>query len=191
MRAKKTMVLLLVGILTVVMLVGCNGLEQNQTDEVIHKIAVPMEQEKTPLAKEMPDVTPATADVDLVETEGFEDGINDSIEWLSYVMSIDIAEAEPSGSDMTPEGKFIHVTLTYITDDDGLGGFLFSDLSNTSDFLLTDSLGNVYEHLGVFSPISINITDGKFEIKEIQEVSGVFFDVPLDVKLGDLVFSIQ
>jgi len=186
MRTKKTLLLLSIVFLMVVMLTGCKGQEQNHKEEIIHKQAMPMEQEKPPLAKDIPDTKPG-----LDESDDFEDGINGTMKWLSYVMSIEIVEAEPSGSDVTPNGKYVQVILTYISDDDGLGGFLFDDLSDKSDFLLTDSSGNVYEHLGMFSPISINISDGTFKISEIQEISGVFFDVPLDTQLKDLTFSIK
>ena len=53
-----------------------------------------------------------------------------------------------------------------------------------------DASGNVYEHLSVYSPIRINISNDKFETAEIQTVLGVFFDVPIDVQLSEITFNV-
>ena len=140
--------------------------------------------------KAVEDVPVDTDDDDESELDDI-NGNSDSMQWLSYVMSIDISENEPPGSNITPDGRFVHVKMTYISNDAGLGGFLLDDLMGNADFILIDASGNVYEHLGMISPISLDITDGVFEADEIQEVSGVFFDVPVDVELGELIFDIR
>jgi len=56
---------------------------------------------------------------------------------------------------------------------------------------MTDTYGNVCEHLGVISPVSLDFNAQKgLSADEIQPVSGVYFDIPLDVQLDELTFSI-
>jgi len=119
-----------------------------------------------------------------------EDDNNDSVQWLSYEMSIEIIEEEPIGDHVAPYGRYVHVIITYISDDDDLGGFLFRDLMDKSDLIMTDASGNVYEHLGIISPVSIDFSaEEGFVADEIQPVGGVYFDIPLDVPLNELTFS--
>ena len=56
---------------------------------------------------------------------------------------------------------------------------------------MTDASGNVYEHLGIISPVSIDFSaEEGFLADEIQPVSGVYFGIPLDVQLDELTFII-
>ena len=59
------------------------------------------------------------------------------------------------------------------------------------DLILTVTSGNTYEHLGLLNPISLEIIDGIFTADEIQGVSGIFFDIPIDIQLDDLVFDVR
>ena len=202
MRKHKILVFLLTVILAVALIAGCAGQKQDQTEEVVHKVAVLMDEETPPLAEEVPktefdtndvnelDITDTEDDVNELDIVDTDDNINDSVHWMSYVMSFEITEEGPPAGDTTPDGKFVHVTLTYISDDEELGGFLFEDIKEKSNFVLIDTSGNVYEHLDIFSPVSINMSDGVFEAEEIQDVTGVYFDIPPDIQLSDLTFSV-
>ena len=140
MKTIKALIYLLIAVLTGVLLIGCTGQEPNHAEDVIVKQVVPMESEEPPLAQEVPDIeddtadeneeTNDTADEDAVDTADedeineSEDGIFESVQWLTYLMDIEVKEAAPNGTDIIPDGKFVHVILTYISDENGLGGFL-------------------------------------------------------------------
>ena len=196
MRKQKTLILLLTVILAAALFTGCAGQEPDDTEEVVHKVAVIMEEEKPPLAEEAPNTNIDSnddneIDDNEIDIDNNEDDANDSVQWMSYIMSVTIAEEEPPSGDMTPDGRFVHVTMTYISDDEELGGFLFDDIRDKSNFVLIDASGNVYEHLDVFSPVSIILDDGVLAVEDIQEVTGVFYDIPLDIHLSDLTFSVS
>jgi len=204
MKPVKTLIYLITAILAVTFLVNCAGQKPDNEEDFIIKQVVPQEdieeeiKEDTepPLTQKEPEVKEETADEndEAIETDvedgidEFEDVAYDSVRWSTYQMSIEIIEAAPNDTDIIPDGKFVHVILTYISDDDGLGGFLFDDLVDPANFVLMDASGNTYEHLSIFSPIRINISNDTFEMAEIQPVLGFFFDIPIDVRLSELSF---
>jgi len=196
MRKQKILIFLLTVIFAAALIAGCAGQKQDYEEEVVHKIAVLMDEEKPPLAEEAPNTKidandDDEIDIDEIDIDDSEDDANDSVHWMSYIMSIEIAEEEPPSGDTTPDGRFVHVTMTYISDDEELGGFLFDDIREKSKFVLIDTSGNVYEHLDIFSPVSIILNDGVLAVEDIQEVTGVFYDIPLDIHLSDLTFSVS
>jgi len=171
-----------------------SGTPPSDAEEVV--VSTDDVRDSTPDSGSEPDPAATLPPEEVVQDEAdnneSDTGTDESIQWLSYMMSIDIVAEEPPGANTTPEGRFVHVILTYISDDDELGGFLFEDLMDKSDFILTDASGNVYEHLGMISPVSLNMSgDGGFGADEIQEISGVYFDIPLETQLSDLVFSVR
>ena len=216
MKTIKTLTCLLIAVLTGALLISCAGQEPGYAEDVSPEQIELKESEKPPLAQETPDIENDstdenddaidTDDEDAVDTanedeaaantadedeiDESEDGIFESVQWLTYHMNIEVTEAAPSGTDIIPEGKFVHVILTYISDENELGGFLYDDLSDTANFLLMDASGNVYEHLSVFNPLRVNIKNDKLSIAEIQPVLGVYFDIPIDVQLNEITFNI-
>jgi len=205
MKTIKTLICLLIAVLTAALLIGCAGQEPDYAEDVSPEQIVPIESETPPIAQEVPDIENDTTDenddaidtadededaADEEDVNESEDGIFDSVQWLTYLMDIEVTEAAPNGTDIIPDGKFVHVRLTYISDENELGGFLYDDLSDTANFVLMDASGNVYEHLSVFHPLRINIKNDKFSIAEIQPVLGVFFDIPIDVQINEITFNI-
>ena len=43
----------------------------------------------------------------------------------------------------------------------------------------------------MLSPVALEVIYGLFNADEIQEVSGIFFDIPIDIQLDDLVFDVR
>jgi len=205
MRPVKILTYLIIAILAAAFLFSCAGQEPDSAEDFITKQVVPKEEKpedikediEPPLTQKEPEVKEEIVDDndeaidtdDEYEINEPEDGIYDSVKWLSYLMDIEVTESAPNDTDIIPDGKFVHVILTYISDDDGLEGFLFDDLVDPASFVIMDTSGNVYEHLSIFSPIRINISNDTFEMAEIQPVLGVFFDIPIDVRINELTFS--
>ena len=196
MKTTKTILSLLIAILSATMLIGCAGPGADRAADVNTR-NFEIKAEKPPLAEKSSVIAKGTIgeaedEVDIADEDDFNE-LNDdgTMQWLSYQMSVEISETENTIQDIIPDGRFVHVILTYISDDDGLGGFLFEDLRDTPNFVLIDASGNVYEHLRVIGPISIDLKDGTFEVSEIQDITGVYFDIPLDIQIDELTFSVM
>ena len=172
-------VLLMAGIFA-----GCSGQKPVDTSEINSEGAEPTES----LEQDQ-----QTTEIELDSGPVDEPDVNETKEpmrWLSYMMDIDIVEEDPPGANITPDGRFVHIIMTYLSDEAGYGGFLFEDLREIS-LTLTDSSGNVYEHLGVYNPVTFEeVEEGLPPIAEIQPSSGIFFDIPLNIQLNDLSLNI-
>ena len=142
MKISRTTYLLLCVVLVVGLIAGCSKQKQEETTYTPeHRESnKPAKQDQSPANEKSPtDELSPEAPAQFDSADETINGITNPMRWLSYSMSIDVAEENPPGSSTAPAGRFVHIIMTYLSDDDSNGGFLFEDLMGKIDITLTDT----------------------------------------------------